>query len=113
MTTRFADSWPKSVLEKHGFEAIVANGIPAAKDALAKRRPAMVLMDVHLGSDNGIAFVKSLRTASPWPDIPVIVVSSDRLKHTVLKAVDVNVQGYLLKPYQPDALVAKVREVLG
>ncbi len=102
----------KNILEKNGFEVMLANSVPAARDALARQHPALVLMDVHLRDGNGIQLVESLRAGSTCPHVPVIVVTSDRMKSTLVDAVGANVQGYLLKPYEPKLLVAKVKAVL-
>jgi DNA-binding NarL/FixJ family response regulator len=69
-------------------------------------------MDVHLGDVNGIELVKRMRRAHIGPDVPVIVVTSDRIRETVLDAMAADVQGYLLKPYEPRILADKVGAVL-
>jgi len=102
----------KYILEKHGFDVAVAKTAAAAKEALEKSPPDLVLMDVHLGDANGLQLIKRLRSGSICPNVPVIVTTSDRMRDTLFDAVDVNVQGYLLKPYQPGLLVQKVTAVL-
>ncbi len=77
----------KGILEQSGFEVIVAGTISAAKAVLVRRRPPLVLMDVHLGNDNGIEFVQSMRGGTTCPNTPVIIVTSDCLKDTVVNAV--------------------------
>jgi DNA-binding response OmpR family regulator len=102
----------KYILERHGFDVVVAKTAAAAKEVLKKSPPDLVLMDVHLGDANGLQLIKRLRSGSICPNVPVIVTTSDRMRETLLDAVDVNVQGYLLKPYQPGLLVQKVTAVL-
>lgn len=103
----------KSILEKNGFEVTLADTALDAREALDKCPPALVLMDVHLGDASGIELVKFMRAGSTCSDVPVIVVTSDRMRGTLLEATGVNVQGYLLKPYEPDLLVEKVTDLLG
>jgi DNA-binding response OmpR family regulator len=101
-----------SVLERSGFEVVVAATAFAAKEAMNERHPDLVLMDVHLGDWNGIDLVKALRANGMPADVPIIIVTSDRKRATLRNAIGVNVQGYILKPYEPGFLVSKVRAVL-
>ncbi len=102
----------KHILERNGFDVVVARTGMAAKEALSKLPPDLVLMDIHLDDANGLELIKRLRAGSTCPNVPVIVTTSDRMRDTVLDAAGVNVQGYLLKPYRPDLLVQKVKAVL-
>ena len=102
----------KHILERHGFDVAVAKTAVAAKEALRKSPPDLVLMDIHLGDANGLQLIKRLRSGNICPNVPVIVTTSDRMRETLLDAVGVKVQGYLLKPYQPGLLVQKVTAVL-
>ncbi len=100
------------ILQRHGFEVTVAKTAVAAKEALGECPPDLVLMDIHLGDANGLELIKRLRVGSICPNVPVIVTTSDRMRDTLLDAVDLDVQGYVLKPYQPALLVEKVTTVL-
>ena len=95
----------------YAVPAIASSGEEAVRRT-EKLRPALVLMDIHLGSANGLWLVKALRSGDTCPDVPVIVVTSDQMQDTVREAAGLNVQGYLLKPYQPSLLVEKVEAVL-
>ncbi|MHC4399263.1 MAG: response regulator [Planctomycetota bacterium] len=102
----------KGILERSGFEVIVADTAWEAKYVLNEGPPALVLMDIHLGDANGIELGKMMRSGTTCPSVPVIVITGDRMRDTLLDAMGVNIQGYLLKPYEPSVLVGKIREVL-
>lgn len=102
----------KGILEQSGYEVILTRTFSDAKAAFVRHRPALVLVDIHLGSDNGIDLVRAIRTRSTWPHTPIIMVSSDQHRRTVIDAGQANVQGYLLKPYDPAALIARVQSAL-
>ena len=101
-----------NMLEQNGFDVLVATTAQDAVDAVMDYDPALILMDVHLGDVNGIELVKSMRRGHIGPDVPIIVVTSDRMRETVLDAMAADVQGYLLKPYEPRILADKVGAVL-
>ncbi|HYW79073.1 MAG TPA: response regulator [Thermoguttaceae bacterium] len=102
----------KYILERHGFDVVLATTAGDAKAALTRHGPAIVLMDVHLGETNGLWLIKAMRAGHTCPDVPVVVVSSDRMQGTVHDAVELDVQGYLLKPYKPSLMVETVRNAL-
>jgi len=101
-----------NMLEKNGFDVIVAATAQSAIDAVTKHVPALILMDVHLGDASGIELVKTMRREGICPDVPVIMVTGDRMRGTLLDAMAADVQGYLLKPYEPRTLANKVGSVL-
>jgi len=101
-----------NMLERNGFDVLVATTAQDAMDAVMDYDPALILMDVHLGDVNGIELVRSMRRGHVGPNVPVIVVTSDRMRETVLEAMAADVQGYLLKPYEPRILADKVGAVL-
>ena len=100
------------ILESHGLTVTVASNAAVAKLALEKHTPSLILMDVHLGTANGLRLVESLRHGGRCPDVPVIVCSADRMATTVKLAAKLNIQGYVIKPYAPNVLVTKVKSVL-
>ena len=102
----------KNILERNGFDVLIAKTPEDTKLALLKRRPSLVLMDVHLSGANGLELVKMLRRGGEYPDVPVVVVTCDRTRDTLLRALDANIQGYLLKPYSPCTLIDKVKTAL-
>ncbi|NLS90920.1 MAG: response regulator [Planctomycetaceae bacterium] len=102
----------RHILESHGLNVTVAPTAELARIELEKRTPSLIVMDVHLGTANGLRLVKALRQGGLCPDVPVIVCSADRMTTTVRLAARLNIQGYLVKPYVPNELVTRVKSVL-
>jgi CheY-like chemotaxis protein len=63
-------------LEVEGYEAIVAADLNEAFAFLEKHKPDAVLLDVQLGSDDGLAVVLRIRHEPLLRDIPVIAVTA-------------------------------------
>ncbi len=101
-----------NILEKSGFDVTVATTAHDAIDAVLEDSPALILMDIQLGDANGIDLVKTMRRRNICPDVPVIVVTSDRMRETMLYAMTADVQDYILKPYEPRLLADKVGAIL-
>ncbi len=102
----------RGILEQNGFEVVLVRTIAEARLAFVRHRPILALVDVHLDHDNGIDFVRAMRNNSAWPHTPVIMVSSDQHRSTVIDAGRAEVQGYLVKPYEPAALIGKIQAAL-
>jgi CheY-like chemotaxis protein len=100
----------KYTLEENGYKVAVASSADELGSVLRRTVPALILMDVHLGSDNGIQLVRCIRKGTVCPKVPIIMVTSDRLKETVRKAAHLRIQDYLLKPYVPADLLSKVKK---
>jgi CheY-like chemotaxis protein len=102
----------KFLLEKHGYDVLVADSAASAKLLLDSNQLALVLMDIHLGDANGLRLVASMRENERSCKVPVIVVSSDTRKESVSAARSLSVQGFVRKPFDPTVLVDKVKSVI-
>jgi DNA-binding NarL/FixJ family response regulator len=100
------------VLENAGFGVVEAGSGEEALRLVADDEPSLVLLDVHLPGFSGYEICRSLREEH-GPQIGIIFLSGsktdsiDRATGLGLGADD-----YVLKPFEPDELVARVRAVL-
>ena len=91
-----------------------ADSARAAMTQILAVRPHLVLCDIHMPGEDGLAFVRRLRNA---PDanvsgIPVVMLTSDSTEGAVLKAKDLKVEGYLVKPVSVTALKRAMERAL-
>jgi two-component system cell cycle response regulator DivK len=66
-------------LEVEGYEVWSATDLNASYEALAKRLPDAVLLDINLGADNGLDLVAWMRQKPDMREIPVIAVTAHAL----------------------------------
>jgi CheY-like chemotaxis protein len=66
-------------LEVEGYEVWSATDLNASYEALAKRLPDAVLLDINLGADNGLDLVAWMRQKRDMREIPVIAVTAHAL----------------------------------
>jgi len=69
--------------------------------------PNLILLDVHLGQQNGLDVVKSLKKITKLEDIKVIMTSGLDLGESCIKA---GADDFILKPYMPDELLKKIKD---
>ena len=94
-----------------GFQCVAA--CANAEEALAEipgLKPDVVLMDVHLPGESGIACTARLKEA--LPAVQVIIVTVYRNHELIIQALQAGACGYLLKRSSPDELLKAISEVL-
>ncbi len=85
------------------------------REALASIRSQqfeLVLSDCNMPNMNGIELLSTLRQDSELNDIPFIVMTSTDQKETLLEMVKAGASDYIEKPFQADALKAKLAKYL-
>lgn len=105
----------KALLRQIGVRSIVeaANGKDGLNEVL-RARPHIVLCDVHMEPVNGLMFLKTLRAVKmeALRNTPVIFLTADAQKDTVLFAREHQVDGYMVKPVALAELKAKIDHVM-
>ncbi len=109
---QISGEFAKVVLEESGYVVDVARSPESARFAFDRHCPDLVLMDVHLGHANGVKLVAAMRKGTVFPEVPVVMVTSDRTYETVTDAASVKIQGYIIKPFDTRFLIKKIRNVL-
>ncbi len=103
----------KRVLDHMGeFDVL---DFPDGKEALKKMEDApvdLILLDLFMPKMSGFQFLKHLREKVVGQDIPTIVITGEGSKEDIIKAVDLGATDYVLKPFQPETLEAKIKRVL-
>lgn len=96
-------------LTERGFEVLAtASDADAAARIARTVRPAVVLMDLNLGSSSGVDATREITTA--LPETRVLVLSASGEHSDVLEAVKAGASGYLVKSASVEELVAAVRQ---
>jgi DNA-binding response OmpR family regulator len=96
-------------LRRAGFEVINAyNGVTAIEQ-WEKEQPAMVLLDLNLPKQDGMAVCRHIRQVS---DTPIIILSVRNNDEAIVQALELGADDYIVKPYSTTQLVARVRAVL-
>jgi DNA-binding NtrC family response regulator len=89
-----------------GHDAVVAADPEAALAACRQAVPDVILLDVRLGAQDGLAALPGLRAAAG--DVPVIVMTAFGDLDTAVRAVRAGAYDYLVKPFE----LARVAEVV-
>jgi len=105
-------TWVREVLERAGFDVFEAADADETFEAIERTRPYLVLLDVRLSLTSGYEIHRELsdRYAA---SIPVIFISGERTEpYDRAAGLLLGADDYLVKPVDPDELVARVRRSL-
>jgi len=101
------------MLRTEGYDVIEAEDGPTALDLLgAGSDPEMILLDVMMPGLNGWQVFERLREDPRWRSIPVVMLTALAQRADVERAVQLGVDGYLTKPFEPADLIHTIEETL-
>lgn len=93
-------------LHEKGYEVMYQNSLAGAKAALSESHPDIIILDVEIGTGNGIEATPQLKTLAP--DTPILFVSSHADSKTAIQAIDAGGVSYLRKPFDVEELAAYI-----
>ena len=99
----------RRILERAGYEALATGDPEEVAGLLATGEPDLVLLDLMLPGTDGIELMKRLPALG---DRPVIFLSVYGRDETIARALDMGAADYVVKPFSPTELVARIRSAL-
>ena len=99
----------RDALTQAGYDAVVTGDAEELADLLRIHAPALVLLDLLLPGTDGIVLMERVPELS---DLPVIFISAYGRDETVVRALDAGAADYIVKPFSPSELTARVRAAL-
>jgi DNA-binding response OmpR family regulator len=100
----------RSYLVRDGFAAHVVGDGPGALTAIARDRPAVVILDVGLPGLDGTEVCRRMRAAGDWTPVLFVTARDDEVDRVV--GLELGADDYVTKPFSPRELVARVKAVL-
>lgn len=101
------------LLEHEGWLFGRADRAGGALEAMRAFRPDVVLLDVNLPDGDGFAVCRGLRADGALAQVPAIFLTGYGDTASRLKAFEAGAQDYIVKPFSPDELTARLRVHLG
>lgn len=96
-------------LERAGYRTLCAAGAAEADALLVHEPVALLILDVDMPEETGIQFVERLREVR---QMPVLMLSGLARESDRVRGLDAGADDYLVKPFGPDELLARVRALL-
>jgi two-component system phosphate regulon response regulator PhoB len=99
-------------LRHAGFSVVTAESAEAARELVDRELPGLVVLDWMLPDRSGIALCRQWRAESRTRDLPVIMLTARAEEADQVQGLEAGADDYLVKPFSPRTLVARVRAVL-
>jgi DNA-binding response OmpR family regulator len=62
---------------------------------------------------NGLELLAMIRAREDWKDVPVLMLTAKSQEKDIAYALQSGATGYLIKPFKPEELRARIRSVIG
>ncbi|MBV8664948.1 MAG: response regulator [Burkholderiaceae bacterium] len=99
-------------LQDAGFDVNIAATAQAARQALEKALPRLVLLDWMLPDTAGITLLNEWRGNARTAALPVIMLTARSLDEDKVKGLNAGADDYVTKPFSPRELVARIHALL-
>ena len=99
-------------LEKQGFRVEEAADGQEALTKIAEAQPDLVLLDWMLPVMSGIEVCRQIRRRATTRDLPVIMLTARTEDQDAVRALNTGADDYITKPFNLDALLARMRALL-
>jgi DNA-binding NarL/FixJ family response regulator len=102
----------RDYLEFRGYEVVSASNGREALETLENNIPDMIICDVMMPDIDGYTFVATLRKRQDIGWIPVLFLSAKGQSQDRIKGLNLGADVYMVKPFEPEELVAQVESSL-
>ena len=98
----------KKMLSQYTFEIRTANGGQAALDAIAQKKPNLVLLDLMMPGIDGFEVIRRLRADDATKDLPIIILSALNSEQDISKGFQLGANDFINKPIIMEKLLSCV-----
>ena len=99
----------RDYLENAGFDVVVTGDGEAALASVRGARPDLVVLDLGLPGQDGLDVTRELRRSS---GVPIVILTARGDEADRIVGLELGADDYVVKPFSPKELVARVRAVL-
>lgn len=96
-------------LSQHGYRISVAESAAALRRLLERGAPDLIILDVMMPGEDGLAVCRQLRTST---DVPIIFLTAMSEETDRIIGLELGADDYLTKPFNPRELLARIKAVL-
>jgi DNA-binding response OmpR family regulator len=100
-------------LEDEGVEFLTAENGEIALDIIQKENPQLVFLDVMMPKMNGMEVCRRVKKELGLEKVFIVLLTAKGQETDRQKGLDVGADVYMTKPFDPEVLLQKAKEVLG
>lgn len=101
------------MLERQGYHVLCAgDGRAAVQHIVSSPVPDLILLDVMLPYVDGFEVLELIRAREGWDTVPVLMLTAKNSEQDTVRALDAGASDFIIKPFQPLELLARLRRYL-
>lgn len=105
------------LLKNNGFEVFTADdgadGLKKVSERIAAgQKPDLIITDINMPNMGGLDFIRNLKTNMSTKFIPVLILTTESQESMKMEGKKAGAAGWIVKPYQPEQLVAVVKRFI-
>jgi two-component system alkaline phosphatase synthesis response regulator PhoP len=101
------------MIKREGLQVVRARDGREAEHAISTGPvPDLVLLDVMLPYVDGFQLMARIRAQPGWESVPVIMLTAKSQESDIVRALDAGANDYVVKPFQPFELLARLKRLL-
>lgn len=101
------------ILNKYYTVNVAANAFDAMRYLGEGNLPDLIISDVQMPDVDGFEFIQNLNSSVLYDKIPIIILSGADPKSIQEKCINLSVNDYIPKPFDPLFLLEKIKRVMG
>lgn len=101
-----------TALDVAGFNCIQAENAQQAHAMIIDEQPDLVLLDWMMPGTSGVELIRRLQRDELTKNVPVIMLTAKASEDNVVQGLEIGADDYIIKPFSPRALVARINAVL-
>lgn len=109
---RYISEFMNIILSQGGYEVVAVQDGFECLDKAEKEKPDLILLDFMMPNMDGLTTLASLKKSKKTADIPVIMVTSNDDKKSVVRAQESGASGYVVKPIDKALLLERIASIL-
>ncbi|MBM3248607.1 MAG: response regulator [Candidatus Omnitrophica bacterium] len=99
-------------LEENDYEVLVATDGQEALEKARKEKPDLIILDLMLPKMDGYKVCRMLKFDEKYKHIPIIIFTARGQDLDKKVGYDVGASEYIIKPFEPQVLLAKIKDLL-
>jgi two-component system chemotaxis response regulator CheY len=103
-----------ATLASAGYEILEAeDGLQGLSTIGARRDIALVICDINMPNMNGLDMLSAVKADASNASLPVVMLTTEGKGELIQQAKRRGAKGWVVKPFNPDQLLAAIRKIVG
>jgi len=94
------------------YDVVATDDAVAAMAMVRAKVPAAVILDVQMPGGGGLSALARIKSDPELSGVPVMMLTGERNAETVMEAMGSGADDYMVKPFNPDALLQRVSRLV-